>query len=131
MSGYDRWRRLRHAAMAVRVGVLVLLAFLSAPASFVSGPVGDAHAQHQPAGKVYRIGFLSQGQPPKAFLEALQQGLRERGYAEGRNLVWEFRSTDGSLDQLPQFAEDLVRLKVDVILARSSSGASAAKSLRC
>jgi len=127
MSGYDRWRRLRHAAMAVRVGVLVLLAFLSAPASFVSGPVGDAHAQQQPAGKVYRIGFLSQGQPPKAFLEALQQGLRERGYAEGRNLVWEFRSTDGSLDQLPQFAEDLVRLKVDVILARASSGAMAAK----
>ena len=127
MSGYDRWRRLRHAAMAVRVGVLVLLAFLSAPASFVSGPVGDAHAQQQPAGKVYRIGFLSQGQPPKAFLEALQQGLRERGYAEGRNLVWEFGSTDGSLDQLPQFAEDLVRLKVDVILARASSGAMAAK----
>src|SRR6266852_7459981 len=68
-----------------------------------------------------------QGQPPKAFLGALQQGLRERGYAEGRNLVWEFRSTDGSLDQLPQFAEELVRLKVDVILARASSGAMAAK----
>lgn len=127
MSAFHYGLRLRHAAVAVRVGVLVLLAFLSAPASFVSGPVGDAHAQQQPAGKVYRIGFLSQGQPPKAFLEALQQGLRERGYAEGRNLVWEFRSTDGSLDQLPQFAEDLVRLKVDVILARASSGAMAAK----
>jgi putative ABC transport system substrate-binding protein len=84
-------------------------------------------AQEYKAGKVYRIGFLSQGQPPKAFLEALQQSLRERGYAEGRNLVWEFRSTDGSLDQLPQFAEDLVRLKVDVILARNSSAAMAAK----
>jgi putative ABC transport system substrate-binding protein len=84
-------------------------------------------AQAQQERKVYRIGFLSQGQPPKAFLEALQQALRERGYAEGQNLVWEFRSTDGSLDQLPQFAEDLVRLKVDVILARASSGAMAAK----
>jgi putative ABC transport system substrate-binding protein len=82
-------------------------------------------AEAQPVAKVYRIGFLSQGQPPNAFLEALQQGLRELGYAEGRNLVWEFRSTDGSLDQLPQFAEDLVRLKVDVILARASSGAAA------
>jgi len=41
--------------------------------------------------------------------------------------VWEFRSTDGSLDQLPQFAAELVRLKVDVILARASSGAMAAK----
>jgi len=89
--------------------------------------VAPLAVEAQPAAKVYRIGFLSQGQPPKALLEALQQGLRERGYAEGRNLVWEFRSTDGSLDQLPQFAEDLVRLKVDVILARSSSGAMAAK----
>ena len=115
------------SALAVRVGVLVLLAILSAPVRFASGPGRDAYAQQQPAGKVYRIGFLSQGQPPKAFLEALQQGLRERGYTEGRNLVWEFRSTDGSLNQLPQFAEDLVRLKVDLILARASSGAMAAK----
>ena len=95
----------------------------------VAGVVGaPLAAAAQPAGKVYRIGFLSQGQPPKTFIEALQQGLRERGYAEGRNLIWEFRSTDGSLDQLPQFAEDLVRVKVDVILARASSGALAAKS---
>ena len=127
MSALDYGLRLRHAALAVRVGAFVLLAFLPAPASIVSGLVGNAHAQQQPAGKVYRIGLLSQGQPPKAFLEALQEGLRERGYAEGRNLVWEVRSTDGSLDQLPQFAEDLVRLKVDVILARASSGAVAAK----
>jgi putative ABC transport system substrate-binding protein len=70
---------------------------------------------------------LSQGQPPKAFVEAIQEGLRERGYVEGGNLVWEFRSTDGSLDQLPRLAEELVRLKVDVILARASSGAMAAK----
>jgi len=106
---------------------LVLLALLSTPANLLFGPVGDARAQQPPAGKVYRIGFLSQGQPPKAFLEALHQGLRELGYVEGRNLVWEVRSTDGSLDQLPKFAEELVRLKVDVILARASSGAMAAK----
>jgi putative ABC transport system substrate-binding protein len=86
-----------------------------------------AEAQEQKAGKVYRIGLLSQGQLPRAFFEALQQGLRERGYAEGRNLVWELRATDGSLDQLSQFAEELVRLKVDVIVARSSSGAMPAK----
>jgi len=126
MTGYDRWRRVRHSATALRLGALVLVLFLSAPGSFVPGPVADAQAQ-QPAGKVYRIGFLSQGQPLKAPFEALQQGLRERGYVEGRNLVWELRLTDGSLDQLPQFAEELVRLKVDVILARASSGAIAAK----
>jgi putative ABC transport system substrate-binding protein len=60
-------------------------------------------------------------------MEGLQQGLRARGYAEGRNLVWELRSTDGSLDRLPQLAEELVRLKVDLILARASSGAMAAR----
>jgi putative tryptophan/tyrosine transport system substrate-binding protein len=107
--------------------VTLLLAFLLVSTSVVSGLVGDAQAQPPPAGKVYRIGFLSQGQPPKAYLEALQQALRERGYAEGRNLVWEFRLTDGSLDQLPQFAEELARSNVDVILARASSGALPAK----
>ena len=127
MSAVDRRLRLRPAAMTARAGALAFLVFLSALAGFASGPVGDAQAQHQPAGTVYRIGLLSQGQPPKAYIEALQQGLRERGYAEGRNLVWEFRSTDGSLEQLSQFAEELVRLKVDVILARASSGAMAAK----
>jgi putative ABC transport system substrate-binding protein len=128
MSGYDERGRLPHAARAVRLGALILFAFLTAPASFVSGPVSNAQAQQQqPTGKVYRIGFLSQGQPPKAWVEALQEGLRERGYVEGRNLVWEFRSTDGSLDQLPQFAEELVRLKVDLIVARASSSAMAAK----
>jgi putative tryptophan/tyrosine transport system substrate-binding protein len=109
--------------MAARVVSLVVLAFLSALAGFVSGPIGDAQAQQH----VYRIGFLSQGQPPKVYMEALKQGLEERGYVEGRNLVWELRSTDGSLNQLSQFADELVRLKVDVILARASSGATAAK----
>ena len=127
MSAVDHRLCLRPAAMTARAGALACLVFLSALAGFVSGPVGDAQAQQQPAGMVYRIGLLSQGQPPKAYIEALQQGLRERGYAEGRNLVWELRSTDGGLEQLSQFAEELVRLKVDVILARASSGAMAAK----
>ena len=59
----------RRAFMAMMAG-----GFLAAP------PLAEA----QQAGKVYRIGFLSQGQPPKAFVEAIQQGLRERGYEEGR-----------------------------------------------
>jgi putative ABC transport system substrate-binding protein len=127
MSGCNHSGRLPWTASAVRVGALALLVLLSAPGNVLSGPVRDAHAQQQPPGKVYRIGFLSQGQPPKAWVDALQEGLRERGYVEGRNLVWEFRSTDGSLDRLPQFAEELVRLKVDIIVARASSGATAAK----
>lgn len=116
-----QYERLLRAALCR----LVLLAFLSARAGF--GPTTTAEAQDQPSGKVYRIGFLSQGQPPKVYMDALRQGLRERGYAEGRNLVWEMRSTDGSLEPLAQLADELVRSKVDVILARASSGAMAAK----
>ena len=105
---------------------MVPLALLTLVAVLVAGPAPEAAAQPSPA-KVYRVGLLSQGQPPKAYLDALQQGLRERGYVEGQNLAWERRSTDGSLDQLSQFADELVRLRVDVILARASSGAVAAK----
>jgi putative ABC transport system substrate-binding protein len=107
----------RRVPLYVRVLPLILLTFLSVLAG------SDAHAQPQ----VYRIGFLSQGPPPNAYLQALKQGLAEHGYVEGRNLAWEMRSTDGSLNQLAQFADQLVRLKVDLILARASSGAMAAK----
>src|SRR5260370_32260187 len=86
-----------------------------------------AEAQEQKAGKVYRIGFLRAGQPPKPWVEAFQQGLRERGYVDGQNVVVEFRFTDGSFDQLPRLAEELVRLRVDVILALAAPPALAAK----
>jgi len=86
-----------------------------------------AEAQEQKAGKVYRIGFLRAGQPPKPWVEAFQQGLRERGYVDGQNVVLEFRFTDGSFDQLPRLAEELGRLKVDVILASGAPPALAAK----
>ena len=111
--------------MSMRVEALVLACF--AIASFVALSSSPIHAQGQPAGKVYRIGFLRQGQPPQTFVEAFQQGLRERGYVDGHNVIVEFRFTDGSLDQLSQLAEELVRLKVDVILASAASAAVAAK----
>jgi putative tryptophan/tyrosine transport system substrate-binding protein len=79
------------------------------------------------AGKVYRIGFLRAGQPPETYVEGFQQGLREQGYVDGQNVVVEFRATDGSFDQLPQFVEELVRLKVDVILASAAPAALAVK----
>ena len=101
----------------------MILAALSALAAFLSWPGADIGAQP----RVYRIGLLSQGQPPKTYIDGLKQGFRELGYVEGRNLVWELRSTDGSLDRLSHLADELVRLKVDVILARASSGALAAK----
>ena len=45
------------------------------------------------------------------------QGLRELGYVDGQNVVVEFRSTAGSVDQLPQLIDELMRRKVNVILA--------------
>ena len=58
-------------------------------------------AEAQQAGKVYRIGFLRAGPPPRTHVEGFQQGLRARGYIEGVNVVIEYRSTDGSYDDLP------------------------------
>ena len=84
-------------------------------------------AQAQPAGKVYRIGFLRDGQPPQSYIEAFQQGLRERGYVDGRNVVVEFRATDGSVDPLPPLTEELLRLKVDVFLASAAPAAVAVR----
>ena len=79
------------------------------------------------AGKVYRVGFLRAGQPPKTWVEAFQQGLRERGYVDGQNVVVDFRFTDGRVDELPRLAEELVRSKVDVIVASAAPPAVATK----
>ena len=128
LTDHDRWRRVRKSAMSIRVDALMLVVmFLFASASVIALPGAAAQAQERQAGKVYRIGFLRAGPLPKSWGEAFLQGLRERGYVEGQNVVIEFRITDGRLDQLPQLAEELVRLKVDIILASSGPPAFAAK----
>ncbi len=124
-----RWHRVRQSATSI-VDVLILaFVCLCAAASFVSValPGGVAHAQEHQAGKVYRIGFLRAGQPPVTYIEGFRQGLRELGYVDGQNVVVEFRATDGSFDQLPRLAEELLRLKVDVILASAAQAALAVK----
>jgi len=76
----------------------------------------------QQAVKVARIGYLGLG-PPSAWssrVEALRAGLRDLGWVEGKNIVIEFRWADG-VQQLPEFAAELVRMKVDVIYAPSST----------
>ena len=85
-----------------------------------------AHAQ-QP-GKVYRIGFLWDS--PDAFvdaLEAFRQGLHERGYVEGQTITIEYRWAEGKPERMRELADELVRLKVDVIVAPSSIYTAAAK----
>ena len=85
-------------------------------------------ARAQQAGKIYRIGFLWDS--PDAFLDALEafrQGLRDLGYVEGRNIAIEYRWAEGKPERMRELAEELVRLKVDVIVAPSSIYTEAAK----
>jgi putative tryptophan/tyrosine transport system substrate-binding protein len=57
----------------------------------------------------------------------MRQGLRELGYVEGQNLVIEVRHAEGRFERLPAIAAELVRFKVDVIVATGSEGVQAAK----
>jgi len=86
-------------------------------------------AEAQPAGKVYRIGVLESTSPAlnAANLAALQQELRELGYVERQNYAIEYRSADGRPERFPDLAAELVRLKVDLIVTRGTTGALAAK----
>jgi putative tryptophan/tyrosine transport system substrate-binding protein len=78
--------------------------------------------------KVSRIGLLGIGSAEQSpFFEAFRQGLRERGWIEGQNVVFEDRSRVEGYDRLPEVAAELVRLKVDVIVPTNTTGAIAAK----
>jgi putative ABC transport system substrate-binding protein len=85
-------------------------------------------AQAQQAGKVPRIGFLFFGSPgPSRELDAFRQGLRELGYTEGQSIAIEYRFARGQVERLPVLAAELVRLKLDVIVAPATPPALAAK----
>ena len=71
----------------------------------------------QQAAKVARIGILRIGSPPDPFDAAFRQGLHELGYTEGRNISIEYRWAEGRPERLPTLAAELVRLKVDIIVA--------------
>ena len=79
--------------------------------------------------KVPRIGFLAVGtRENRAFLiDGLLQGLRERGYVEGQNIVIEYRFAEGRNDRLPALAAELVDLKVKLIVASGSPASFAAR----
>ena len=86
-------------------------------------------AQAQQPAKVARIGVL-ESSSPSAFpdrLEAIRMGLRELGYVEGQSIVFEYRWAHGNLAELPELAAELVRRKVDVIVAGTTPAAMAAK----
>ena len=94
--------------------------FLHAAVGLLVAPI---YAQAQKATKPYRIGVLGAG----SRAEALQQSLNALGYVEGRDVVVEIRNTEGRSELFDPFALDLVRLKVDVIVATNPSAVLSAK----
>ena len=97
-------------ATALGAMVFALCSLLLAPCSSV---------QAQQPKKVPRIGYLSadDAASESSRAEPIRLALRELGYIEGQNLTIEYRYAEGKRDRLPELAAELVRLKVDIILA--------------
>jgi len=84
-------------------------------------------ANAQQSIKVPRIAWLTGGTIPPDRREAFKLGLRELGYIEGKNIAIEWRAADGQRHRVTALAEDLLRLKVDMILTGSASDTRATK----
>jgi putative ABC transport system substrate-binding protein len=82
-------------------------------ASSISWPLA---ARAQQTGRVYRIGLLRVGPPPPSFIEPLRRALSELGHVEGKSFVFDLGIAE-DVEQLPHLAAELIRRKVDVILA--------------
>jgi len=81
----------------------------------------------QQASKMPRVGILFIGGKDQPHLESFKQGLRERGYTEGQNIILEYRYAEGKEDRLADLAAELVRGKVDVIVTTAAMSALAAR----
>jgi putative ABC transport system substrate-binding protein len=101
--------------------------------AFIAGAVAlsatPPPAEAQPAGKIPRIGVLLAASPGDTVQvrEAFQLGLRGLGYVEGRNITIEYRFAEGRVDRFADFASELVRLRVDVIVAPGTPAAQATR----
>ncbi len=104
-----------------RIGLAVVLAVGLALAPLAAEP--------QQAGRVYRVGvpWIPPREDVLPLIRALEDGLRERGYGVGQNLVIEYRFADGQPERLPQLIADLVRLNVDVLVVGLNPVAIAAR----
>jgi putative tryptophan/tyrosine transport system substrate-binding protein len=78
----------------------------------------------QPSGKVWRVGFIAHRY--ESFYDALFEGLRQLGYLEGQNIVYERRYAEGRAERFEVFAREMVELKVDVIVVTTTPAAQAA-----
>jgi putative tryptophan/tyrosine transport system substrate-binding protein len=93
--------------------------------------VAPLGAEAQQAGKVYRIGWLAitprTSSPLQRQSESFLQGLRDRGFVEGQNVIIERRYSEGREDRHTAFVAECVQMKVDLIVTSSSAAAHAAK----
>ena len=107
--------------LMVRFAVVVSVALFMLTAPFP--------AASQPASKTFRVGLLAAGgrTPDGSLPLPLREGLKALGYVEGQNVVYEVRFAEGRMDRLPGLAAELVRLKVDVVVAQGGQAAMAAK----
>jgi putative tryptophan/tyrosine transport system substrate-binding protein len=99
---------------------------LTAMAGALATPLA---AGGQEAGKVWRVGHLSTGSisSGRPLNKVFQEQLRELGYIDGQNVVFTFRGADGNNDRLPALADELVRLRVDILVTAGTPAAVAAK----
>jgi len=109
--------------MKKKIAVLTLCAVVFALCSF-------ADAQ-QPA-KIPRIGYVALRNTPTSTIPdhaagAFREGLRELGYVEGKNIFVEYRYAEGKSERIPGLVDELVRLKVDVLVSPNSDSIQAAK----
>jgi len=86
-------------------------------------------AEAQQAGKIPQVGILISVSRSIASqrIQAFQQGLRELGYVEGKNIIMHYRYAEGKVEAVADLTDDLVRLKPDVIVTDTSMAAQAAK----
>jgi putative ABC transport system substrate-binding protein len=91
--------------------------------------VTRAAAEAQQEKQIPRIGFVSNTSPSAVAdrVEAFRKGLRELGYVEGKDIVIEYRHSEGKPDRLPALVAELVRVKVDTIVTSGPSVTRAAK----
>ena len=115
---FDGWSRREFLRAATLAGTSGLLGF------------GPEAAQAQQPARIPRIGILitsSSASTVSAQVEAFRRRLRELGYVEGKNIVIEYRYAEGKYERLPDLAAELVRRKVDVIVASAPGAVLAAK----
>jgi putative tryptophan/tyrosine transport system substrate-binding protein len=84
-------------------------------------------AQAQQASKVHKVGVLLPEEVRPGLIEAFREGLGDLGYVEGKNISIELRNAAGKYERLSALADELLRLKVDIILAVSTPAAQAVK----